>query len=299
MLSLGSLVRDINACLRQKAILANLFVLMLLVIFLSKVAWPALKICQKTNEELKYTTHRLATVKTWQALAKKGETYLTPFEPIDTADALLRIENLAKKTVVIMENIKPKETAVVKYPSFKYLKSVIELRMSGTEASLISFLAGLKKLGFLSRITDISIKVDPKNEATVKSQIKLEKIDDLEVYPHLIDLQKLSILHNLGTQTLKKDTVLDKEKRKLFRNPLALVSKNIEVTGDGRVNIIKDLNLVGIVQDAGIKAVIEDKKTLKTFFLNIDDMIAGMKVAEIKENEVVLEADGIRYNLVL
>lgn len=299
MLSLESLVRDINACLRQRAVLANFFVLILLIIFLSKVTWPALDIWYETDKDLRYMTQRLFIVKTWQALTKEGERLFVPFDPTDTADALLQIENLAKKAGVVMESIRPKEATDTKYPSFQYLKSVIELRLNGTETSLISFLTGLKKLGFLSRITDISIRADSKNESTVKSQIKLEKIDDLKVYPEVIDARELSILHDPGAQILKEDNILDKGKRNLFRNLLALVSKNIEVIGDGRVNVIKDLNLVGIVQDADIKAVIEDKKTLKTFFLNIDDMIAGMKVAEIKENEVVLEADGIRYNLVL
>lgn len=61
--------------------------------------------------------------------------------------------------------------------------------------------------------------------------------------------------------------------------------------------LIKDLNLMGIITGNKNQAIIEDKKEKRTLFLYEGDSIRELRVYEIKENEVILEYKGEKIEL--
>lgn len=64
-------------------------------------------------------------------------------------------------------------------------------------------------------------------------------------------------------------------------------------------DILKDINLLGIVSGEKPQAIIEDKKTQKTYFLNKGDSFGQVKVLEIKEGKVLLDYRGKNFDLFL
>jgi type II secretory pathway component PulC len=62
---------------------------------------------------------------------------------------------------------------------------------------------------------------------------------------------------------------------------------------------IKDLNLLGIIFGDNPQAIIEDKKTQKTYFLKRGEFFGAIKVKEIDEGKVTLELQGQRFDLFL
>ncbi|MFZ5800582.1 MAG: type II secretion system protein N, partial [Candidatus Omnitrophota bacterium] len=69
--------------------------------------------------------------------------------------------------------------------------------------------------------------------------------------------------------------------------------------GQSAAQIAKDLKLVGVVMDAQPQAAIENKAENKTYFLEVGDMINGMKIDSISENRVILNYSGQRIELSL
>ena len=62
---------------------------------------------------------------------------------------------------------------------------------------------------------------------------------------------------------------------------------------------IKELNLLGIISGDKPQAIIEDKKTQKTHFLEEGEFLGAIKVEEIGEGKVTLEFQGQRFDLFL
>ncbi len=87
--------------------------------------------------------------------------------------------------------------------------------------------------------------------------------------------------------------------KRLFRAHRQDMAKNIvsvEVEGDTGIS---NFNLVGIIEDDGKKAVIEDQRSAKTFFLKEGDMLSGVTLLEIKDHAIIMEKDGKNYDLML
>lgn len=93
----------------------------------------------------------------------------------------------------------------------------------------------------------------------------------------------------------KKDLFLNSNNlEERTRDDSSESSGNIDTT-----DIIKDINLLGIVSGQNPQAVIEDKKTQKTYFLNQGDSFGQTRVLEIKEGKVVLDYKGKNFELFL
>lgn len=60
---------------------------------------------------------------------------------------------------------------------------------------------------------------------------------------------------------------------------------------------LANLNLIGIVSGANPQAIIEEKKTKKTYFLNKGDYIGQFKLGEILPGRVILIYDGQTWEL--
>ena len=63
------------------------------------------------------------------------------------------------------------------------------------------------------------------------------------------------------------------------------------------LDLFKDITLVGIISSNPPQAVIEDKKTQKTYYLSRGQSIGDLKVDDIQEGKVVLDYSGTKYEL--
>ena len=272
------------------------------------IVLPGLQRWYRLDGEITQLHDRLSNTKAYQVIAKDNPTAqpvsLGDSKNVDLADALLLIQQLANTSGVSIESIKPNESIKTRTKSVSYAITPIDLSIYCQEPSLARFMAGLEKCKFLVRISSISVSPDGRNEGMIHGHIKLEKIDLVSFRANDMRLvawnKKVDLKEGRGVDYQKQDeahfSVI--ANKRLFKSPEESKSKNIQPMED-RKDFLQDINLVGIMDDNGRKAIVEDKKTSKTYYLSAGDSISGMKVSEIKQNEVVLEKDGTSYSLVL
>lgn len=64
-------------------------------------------------------------------------------------------------------------------------------------------------------------------------------------------------------------------------------------------DLIKDINLVGIISGENPQVIIEDKKAQKTYYLNKGQFIGDIEVSDIQEGKIILNYNGQKYELYL
>lgn len=69
---------------------------------------------------------------------------------------------------------------------------------------------------------------------------------------------------------------------------------NVAVVG---VNLIKDINLLGVISGDNPQAIIEDKKSQKTCYLTKGQMIGEFQVEYIGEGKIILNYSGQKFEL--
>ena len=87
-------------------------------------------------------------------------------------------------------------------------------------------------------------------------------------------------------------------KRNLFK--LLAVKPKIEkpaVLRPEPSELLKDYTLMGIISGENPQAIIEDRKTKNTYFLNKGQNLGEMLIVDIQEDKVVLEVDGQQLDL--
>jgi type II secretory pathway component PulC len=62
-------------------------------------------------------------------------------------------------------------------------------------------------------------------------------------------------------------------------------------------DLVKDINLVGIITGDNPQAIIEDKKAQKTYYLNKGQYIGEFLVEDIQEGKIILNFNGQRFEL--
>ena len=62
-------------------------------------------------------------------------------------------------------------------------------------------------------------------------------------------------------------------------------------------DLIKGINLVGIISGANPQAVIEDKSSQKSFYLSKGQFLGELCIEDIQESKVILSYRGARYEL--
>ena len=65
------------------------------------------------------------------------------------------------------------------------------------------------------------------------------------------------------------------------------------------VDLVKDINLVGIITGDNPQAVIEDKKTQKSYYVTKGQSVGDFQVEEIQEGKIILNYMGQRFELSL
>ncbi|MFH1201535.1 MAG: type II secretion system protein N [Candidatus Omnitrophota bacterium] len=89
------------------------------------------------------------------------------------------------------------------------------------------------------------------------------------------------------------------KKRDLFRSA-AFMPVNTAISREALPNeLIKDLSLLGVVRGEKPQAIIEDRKTNKSYFLNIGDSIGELVLKSIQEGKVTLDYRGQKFDLFL
>lgn len=86
--------------------------------------------------------------------------------------------------------------------------------------------------------------------------------------------------------------------RQVFNNVSGEVSRGSQ-TAVLDAGLVKDMNLMGIVSGENPQAVIEDKKTQKTYYLNKGQALGEFKIEDIQEGRVILKYKEERFELYL
>jgi type II secretory pathway component PulC len=63
------------------------------------------------------------------------------------------------------------------------------------------------------------------------------------------------------------------------------------------VDLVKDINLVGIIAGDNPQAIIEDRKTQKTYYLNKGQFIGEFQLEDIQEGKIILNYNGQKFEL--
>ncbi len=63
--------------------------------------------------------------------------------------------------------------------------------------------------------------------------------------------------------------------------------------------LIKDINLIGIVSGDNPQAVIEDKKAQKTYYVSKNQFISQFQVEDIQQGKIILISNGQKFELYL
>lgn len=89
---------------------------------------------------------------------------------------------------------------------------------------------------------------------------------------------------------------LDGAKNRKIFNSLA-ESENASPAKTADANLIKDINLVGIISGENPQVIIEDKKAQKTYYLSKGQFIGDLEVSDIQDGKIILNYNGQRYEL--
>lgn len=65
------------------------------------------------------------------------------------------------------------------------------------------------------------------------------------------------------------------------------------------VNVADDINLVGIISGENPQAIIEDKKSSKTYYLSRGQLIGDLRIDDIGDGKIVVERMGQKFELYL
>lgn len=87
--------------------------------------------------------------------------------------------------------------------------------------------------------------------------------------------------------------------RQIFGSPVVSSQQAAAPTGAADADLIKDINLVGIISSDPPQAVIEDKRAQKTYYVSKGQFIGAFQVEDIQEGKIILNYKGQRYELYL
>lgn len=284
----------------KKRLLEGALSFLLLGYFLNQLILPLLKIESDLRAKIKLFEYRFDVGQKYLSLIKKESQARLLYQKrdrVDTTEVLASLESLALQTGVVISGIRPKETAKSGSGSRTYTTIPLDLEIYAKEGSLARFIAGLGSLDFLCRVVQLTIAPDTKSDKGVIGQLRLEKIDSLPLHGPLEQKTLFGVLPE--TFKRQKEYLSLAAQRQLFKTPLAARPKNVQISLIGENDFIKNFSLVGIIEDGTSKAVVEDKRSGKTYFLNVQDSLGDFKVTQIKQGELLLEASGVSYTLTM
>ena len=265
---------------------ARIFQKAYLAVFLSAYGFvflPLLKIDRNLDKHVSVLSKRLASVSGYKNIQSRNEYVRFEAEGVNDEQALSKIEELSQQAGTRLEYIDVKKPGAGNKPYMAVTPVVLSL--SGPEHSLFNFLALIREAGFYSRLVTFSIKADTGDGTAARLQVEIEKA----WHPGLV-----YVFRKKNSRSGLYSSGENRQLFKVFTAP-AILKKNIA----GRPDMIKDMALVGIIDDGSVKAVVEDRKAQKTFYLKIDDCVEDLCVTAIHESEIVLQNALESFNLTL
>jgi type II secretory pathway component PulC len=120
-----------------------------------------------------------------------------------------------------------------------------------------------------------------------------------EINPQKIALEKISEEKITPESQIKPFEFYQKvmQNRKLFGTQPTQITQTTPSTV--ATDLIKDINLVGIISGDNPQVVIEDKNLKKTYYLNKGQFISEFQLEDIQEGKVILNYKGQRFELYL
>ena len=83
--------------------------------------------------------------------------------------------------------------------------------------------------------------------------------------------------------------------RRIFSGTAAI--QGASLINVANIDLMKDINLVGIISGENPQAVIEDKKAQKTYYVTKGQFIGEMQVEDIQEGKIIINYAGQKYEL--
>jgi type II secretory pathway component PulC len=83
--------------------------------------------------------------------------------------------------------------------------------------------------------------------------------------------------------------------KQIFGTATAQLTQESNVTVGA--NLIKDINLVGVISGDSPQAIIEDKKSQKTYYVTKGQLIGEFQVENIGDGKIILNYNGQRFEL--
>jgi hypothetical protein len=117
--------------------------------------------------------------------------------------------------------------------------------------------------------------------------------------PEVVKEEGALLSSEAGPQVEPLETYLEGLKaRQIFAAATASEATAVSpVAVKNTLDLFKDITLVGIISSDPPQAVIEDKKTQKTYYLSRGQSLGDLKVDDIQEGKVVLDYLGTEYEL--
>ncbi|MFH0877168.1 MAG: hypothetical protein V1863_02975 [Candidatus Omnitrophota bacterium] len=277
---------------RMPFLMGQATVVVLMGVYGLSVFSPLIRQCDRTRRQVGSLRRRISLIGEWRASSggrdASGSLQANVKPQSDLAEALSQLQSLGQATGLTILSIQPKALKKSQ-PALPYQTTLIELDARGSEMALRAFLSRLKTCGFLCQVNRLRIAADRSEERILLVRATLEKIDVLDV--------PAEAPYAAASQQDDEKTFSVKRTRSLFKSPQRNVVKIVSAAGDDQAQVIKNLSLVGIIEDNGRKAVLEDRRSAKTHFVRESDVLAGLVIKEISQGAVVLEAAGEAYRL--
>jgi len=199
----------------------------------------------------------------------------------DEAALILFLQDLSDRSDVTLESIKPVFPAQPGREDGQAERLLVRFR--SPEPGLRSFVEALEATPMPWRAQDLQIRAAAAAQAGLAVCLSLEKMDDKKF--SLEQAERFLAEEVFSMKTLKNQAY---DGRAVFRPP-ARQPAGPQDKGPLAV-LFEGWRLIGIIQGAGSRAVIEDKKTGRVFSIRPGDAVAGASVESI-------DADGIIFNL--
>jgi len=85
------------------------------------------------------------------------------------------------------------------------------------------------------------------------------------------------------------------KRKQIFKTQYTQEEKSAVIPTD--IELTKEINLVGIISGDNPQAIIEDRRTQKTYYVAKGQFIGDYRVEDIREGKIILEFQGKRYEL--
>jgi len=275
-----------------------------LCVVLSAPGWMALRQTDKNLSALlsKGRQEEAAAVFFANVLSEhKGlkETYgLRKTGEISLDESLRELHMLAKRERIFLGSMKPVQTDE-KNNREGLRRRKIEMTFQAPEDGVYRFLGGFSELAFFSSPESMAISASPEGTPLVGVRMTFEVFDDLRI-PKKKARDYLKEAIGSGKAFAEPRAYVTAAGRKIFGSAKTKPKRAI-LTQEKKEDILAQLVLVGIVEDMGQgrRAAVEDKRSARTSYLCVNDVVGDLVVSEIGDHRVVFSGGGQCYALEL